>query len=93
MGTQKNHLNETVLLSTQNICSNLWVRKKSKFYAIKMSLSGSMPLCLENVHLYHHFCAFVCQECDCSNHNFSVLSFVTSFAVDYLIKTSHIYHT
>ena len=29
MGTQKNRLNETVLLSTQNICSNWWIRKKN----------------------------------------------------------------
>ena len=27
VGTQKNRLNETVLLSTQNICLNWWVRK------------------------------------------------------------------
>ena len=26
VGTQKNRLNETVLLSTQNICSNGWIR-------------------------------------------------------------------
>ena len=32
MGTQKNHLNETVLLSTQNICLKLWVRKYFQFY-------------------------------------------------------------
>ena len=33
MGTQKNRLNETVLLSTQNTCLNWWVRKKLQFYA------------------------------------------------------------
>ena len=33
VGTQKNRLNETVLLSTQNICSNGRVRKYSCFYA------------------------------------------------------------
>ena len=27
MGTQKNRLNETVLLGTQSICENWWVRK------------------------------------------------------------------
>ena len=27
VGTQKNRLNETVLLSTQNICIDYWVRK------------------------------------------------------------------
>ena len=35
MGTQKNRLNETVLLSTHNI----WIRKYSKFYAQKFCLS------------------------------------------------------
>ena len=33
VGTQKNRLNETVLLSTQNICYKLWVRKYLQFYA------------------------------------------------------------
>ena len=42
MGTQKSHLNETVLLSTQNTGLNLWVRKLLKFYEDKMTLSGSM---------------------------------------------------
>ena len=27
-GTHKNHLNEVVLLGTQNICYKLWVSKK-----------------------------------------------------------------
>ena len=35
MGTQKNRLNETVLLGTQNKCLNRWVRKYSKFHAQK----------------------------------------------------------
>ena len=39
MGSQKNHPNETVLLSTQNICQNLWVRKYSQFYAEIFCLS------------------------------------------------------
>ena len=38
MGTQKNRLNETVLLSTQNRCLNLWVRKYLQFYAQKLCL-------------------------------------------------------
>ena len=33
MGTQKNRLNERVLLSTQNICLKLWVRKNLQLYA------------------------------------------------------------
>ena len=32
MGTQKNRLDETILLSTQNICLKLKVRKYLKFY-------------------------------------------------------------
>ena len=36
MGTQKNRLNETFLLSTQKICSNRWIRKDLKSYAQKM---------------------------------------------------------
>ena len=33
VGTQKNRLDETVLLSTQNTCLNWWIRKYSQFYA------------------------------------------------------------
>ena len=33
VGAQKNHLHETVLLSTQNTCLILWLRKYSQFYA------------------------------------------------------------
>ena len=33
MGTQKNRLNETVILSTQNVCYYWWVRKHSQFKA------------------------------------------------------------
>ena len=33
VGSQKNRLNELVLLSPQNICFRLWVRKHSQFYA------------------------------------------------------------
>ena len=39
VGTQKNLLNETVLLSTQNICLNFCVRKYLHFYAEKFCLS------------------------------------------------------
>ena len=39
MGTQKNRLNETVLLSTQNICLTLWVRKYLQFYTEMFCLS------------------------------------------------------
>ena len=39
MGTKKNHLNETVPLSTQNICLNCGVRKCLEFYAQKFRLS------------------------------------------------------
>ena len=39
MGTQKNRLNEAVLLSTKNICCKLLVRKYLQFYAGKFCLS------------------------------------------------------
>ena len=44
VGTQKNRLNERVLLSTQNTCLNWWVRKQLQFYANKISLSGFMNI-------------------------------------------------
>ena len=40
VGTQKNRLTETVLLSTQNTCLIL-VRKNIPIYAYKNSLSGT----------------------------------------------------
>ena len=42
MGTQKNRLDETVLLGTQNICMKLRVRKYLQFYAQKLCLSKPM---------------------------------------------------
>ena len=39
MGTQKNRLNETVLLSTQNILKFEWVKKYLQFYTEKICLS------------------------------------------------------
>ena len=39
VGTQKNCLNEIVLLSTQNICLKVWVRKYLQFYAELFCLS------------------------------------------------------
>ena len=42
MGTQKNRLNETVLLSTQNMCLNWWVRKYLQFNAQQFCLSKPM---------------------------------------------------
>ena len=32
VGTQKNRLNETILLNTQNKCLNWWIRRYSQFY-------------------------------------------------------------
>ena len=46
VGTQKNRLNETVLLSTQNICKNWWVRKHLQFYAKNFCLSKPVELYL-----------------------------------------------
>ena len=44
VGTEKNRLNETVLLSTQNICLNRWVRKYLQFYAEFVYLNLWVPL-------------------------------------------------
>ena len=41
VGTQKNCLNEIVLLSTQNTCLNWLIRELLQFYAYKISLSRS----------------------------------------------------
>ena len=43
MGTPKNRLNETVLLSTQNTCLNWSVRKYKQFYSQKWS---TLTLCI-----------------------------------------------
>ena len=47
-------LNEPVLLSTQNICLNWWIRKQTKFYAKSVCLSG---LCW-----YTNFLLFLFQQ-------------------------------
>ena len=48
MGTQKNRLDETVLLSTQNICPKIWVRIYLQFYAVNFCLPKPMKyLCLK----------------------------------------------
>ena len=40
VGTQKNSLNETFFLSTQNICLKLWVRTNLLFYDANFCLSN-----------------------------------------------------
>ena len=44
VGTQKNRINEMVLLSIQNICSNCWIRKYLQFYTQKFFLSKQYVL-------------------------------------------------
>ena len=58
VGTRKNRLNETVLLSTQNTCFNQWVRKYLNFYANKISLSGPMIHvgCVDKIYASNRFC-------------------------------------
>ena len=48
VGTQKNRLNDTVLLSTLNICEKLWVRKYLQFYAENFVY---LNLCISRVDL------------------------------------------
>ena len=44
VGTQKNRLNETVLLSIKTTSLNQWRRKHSHFYAQKRRFTGPMQL-------------------------------------------------
>ena len=44
MGTQKNRLNETVLLGTQNICLDCWERKYLLLYAQTFCLHAPGPI-------------------------------------------------
>ena len=46
VGTQKNRLNETILLSTQNISSRCWISNYLQFYARKLCLSKPMDMYL-----------------------------------------------
>ena len=61
MGTQKNRLNETVLLSTQNICLNWWVRKYLRIYKIFMAhLTWIVTVCLSIcLIIYCHMYMFI----------------------------------
>ena len=58
VGTQKNRLNKTILLSNQNTCLNCWVRKYLQFYANKISLSGSIDI-LQKPPLNSHTDVFI----------------------------------
>ena len=62
MGTQKNHLNETVLLSIHNLWQNWWIRKYSHFYSnfffvfcLSSLLSGKIGVILWYVWPKRHF--------------------------------------
>ena len=52
VGTQKKHLNEMVLLSTQNTCLNWWVRNNYNFTLKKVALSKPMVLLLVSIQVY-----------------------------------------
>ena len=54
VGTQKNRLNEMVLLSTLNIYKNLWIRKHSQLYA-KFSISSYFPAPRIDTLWKHHY--------------------------------------
>ena len=59
MGTQKNHLNETVLLSTQNICYKSWVGKYLQCYAEFFGLSKPVSVQLVQASNFVNFpCKF-----------------------------------
>ena len=59
VGTQKNRLNETVLLSNHNICYNEWVRKYLQFYAENFCLFK--PVVKENIEPVHEILALQAQ--------------------------------
>ena len=44
VGTQKNHLNETVPLSNQNTCLNRWWKNTKRFYVKFFCLCGPMRI-------------------------------------------------
>ena len=66
VGTQKNRLIETGLLSTQNICQELWVRKYLQFYAANLCLSKPVAFFLKFIALRM---AKTPQCLDCSEYN------------------------
>ena len=45
MGTEKNSLNETVLLSTQNICSQVYINRTFQLKIVKIFLPISFNIC------------------------------------------------
>ena len=49
VGTQKNRLNETVLLRNQNICFNLWVRKNAILRSSYFLIWSNECLCLNKL--------------------------------------------
>ena len=59
MGTQKNRLTETVLLSTKNICSKLQVRKYLQLYAGNFCLSLPVNLYRGPDHFNYIYLIFV----------------------------------
>ena len=59
MGTQKNCLNETVLLSTQNICLNLCVTKYLQFMLKNFAY---LSLCFETYNLVYEVFTLVVLE-------------------------------
>ena len=61
VGTQKNHLDETVLLNTQNTCLNGLVRKLSQLNAQKLSFSRPMDEYIRS-YMSGHFIEFIKQH-------------------------------
>ena len=68
MGTQKNRLDETVLLSTQNICKNLRVRKYLHFTLKSFVYLGLWPSSASFLHVRKQekvltsFCQYPCSS-------------------------------
>ena len=62
-GAQKNSLNETVLLSTPNICYNSWIRKYSQVCSQNICLSKPMILCTRSFFVLRLHCDLLCFLC------------------------------
>ena len=57
MGTQKNRLNETVLLSTQNKCYNGRIRKYSQFFFFSIyAIDNALNCCFLDEDMMRNWC-------------------------------------
>ena len=65
VGSQKNHLNEIILLSTQNICLIRWVRNYLQYYALIFCLFKPMIMGHVNFIVLINICMLGNISCFC----------------------------